>query len=1182
MKRNNWNQLIALFCTVALISVQLKWDANEEIYFLAPTSSLADRPVQTGPILKPEFYGESSSTALRTQPKRRGSSAASRWILTGLMAVLGFPVVTAVSNANPVYAQDQNENLQGISARLKGLIRAGNKAEAISDIQRMGESGDVKYMNPLLGFLNSTGLDYNEHQDLYDVTIDALIQIFKANKGKTTLIHVLKQQRDGSFRDVYYRQMLTRVETVPELMVREILRRVKLHNNPAELQARQQERDRRSQAGDTEVDDYEDDLERYEGPIFRLYAKAVREGVADYDAELMGEVVTEVGRLAERGQSSGRRMFHGLSQALGDLPVDSANLQRMRSWLRTLESVAQRMGYWREKFQPNDREFIAQVFLRGSRERIESRLRREGLPLPEEPSVAREAEEETTPPAAETDVDKEPEDQIAWGSVLKWFLLIFVPVIGVIAAGVFFWKKHQADLWLRKTDLKRHPNLGRLLPERSEPFRAPKLTELPFFNIQTQPSQPLTQTASVGDFQLYPQSPGRAVVLHVPTKKQVPATQWGHFFLFEPSMKGNPGNRTVQALDVYLQQVVNLQEMGPFWVKGEPFQTFGELKVFRAWDSQNNREAALLELGDFLVQLGVSRADATQRNRIYRAVFRDLGDQGEVRSAQEIQLLETGNFLINIAPVDNGANRYVHWAWSWEDKEIRSIPHFQNYFLVKRLGAGGMGGVDLGWDPNAQRMVAIKRMHSDLLQDTELLTRFMREIKLTGQFDHPNIVPVHRSGIDPVMYYVMPVVDGTDLKELQEQLKEKGETIPFAEIVDIILQTAKGLKYAHDFEVDGEPANLVHRDLKPENLFVNRGGQVLVADFGMAQMDKDRLTQTGAVLGTPMYMSPEQAMGLKEETDKTSDMYALGVLLYKLTTGRDPFEEQKGQLIALLSRKAQQDKHDTYTPIRKLNPDVPPGLEDIARKAMAFNKEDRYQDMSELIADLKALKTDPSRRFDVKIQRSSKKKLQIGAAVGVVLTLLSSLGLSFLLTSRSKPDRKPVTPASSTTTPEMTFLTWDQLQVIVRREGIDKAIERIEREIRENATNREVGRSHYYRARLLIEQAAVARNAEQRQRLYQNAQEALDQALQRRPGLEKNPRFYYYRAIIKAGAGDTEGFNESIRLFLEKADGADVNFEPLKEQLEELRNRLNLWGDLGLVPMQIPFFDRTLPFELSV
>jgi len=476
-------------------------------------------------------------------------------------------------------------------------------------------------------------------------------------------------------------------------------------------------------------------------------------------------------------------------------------------------------------------------------------------------------------------------------------------------------------------------------------------------------------------------------------------------------------------------------------------------------------------------------------------------------------------------------------------------------------------------------MVAIKRMHSDLLTDAEFVARFLREIELTGLFDHPNLIQVHQSGIDPVIYYVMPVVDGSDLKVYQKRLSDEGKMIPLPEIVEIIIQTAKGLKYAHDFEVDGEPANIVHRDLKPENIFMNRGGQVLVADFGMARVDNKRLTQSGSLLGTPLYMSPQQAMA--KNVDKTADIYALGVILYKLATGITPFEKFRGTLVSLIAAKGDQEVHDSYSRIHSLNPDVPPGLEDISRKAMAFNNEDRYQDLAMMIDDLEALKKDPSKRFNVKIRRSAKKKRQIGGAFGVLVTLLSSLGLSFLLTSFSKPDRRPIAPVTSRSTPDLKFLTWDQLQEIVRRESIEKAIERLDREIRENATNGEVGRSYYYRARLLIEQAAGTRDSEKKKRLYQKAIEDLDKAILHQPDLEKNPHYYYYRAIIKAGMGDLEGMNENMRLFLEKANGADANFELLKKQLEELRNRINLWGGVGLLP-QIPPFGQTLPFELAL
>src|SRR5688500_11084016 len=201
------------------------------------------------------------------------------------------------------------------------------------------------------------------------------------------------------------------------------------------------------------------------------------------------------------------------------------------------------------------------------------------------------------------------------------------------------------------------------------------------------------------------------------------------------------------------------------------------------------------------------------------------------------------------------------------------------YSIVREIGAGGMATVYLAEDVRHRRKVAIKVLHPEL---TAVLgpERFLNEIELTANLQHPHILPLFDSGAaDNLLFYVMPFVEGETLR--QKLLRE--QQLPIAEAVRIASEIADALEYAHQHGV-------VHRDIKPENVLLH-DGRPLVADFGIAlavqQAGGQRMTQTGLSLGTPQYMSPEQATG-EREIDARSDIYSLGAVTYELLTGEAP------------------------------------------------------------------------------------------------------------------------------------------------------------------------------------------------------------------------------------------------------------------------------------------------------
>src|SRR5262245_57964518 len=210
------------------------------------------------------------------------------------------------------------------------------------------------------------------------------------------------------------------------------------------------------------------------------------------------------------------------------------------------------------------------------------------------------------------------------------------------------------------------------------------------------------------------------------------------------------------------------------------------------------------------------------------------------------------------------------------------------YRIDREIGAGGMATVYVAHDLRHDRRVALKLMRPELSAVIGA-ERFLAEIKLTANLQHPHILPLFDSGeADGCLFYVMPFVEGESLRERLNREKQ----LPVADAVRMASEVASALDYAHRHGV-------VHRDIKPENILLH-DGQALVADFGIAlaasKASGNRMTETGMSLGTPHYMSPEQAMGERDITPR-SDVYALGVVLYEMLTGDPPFTGSTAQAV---------------------------------------------------------------------------------------------------------------------------------------------------------------------------------------------------------------------------------------------------------------------------------------------
>jgi serine/threonine-protein kinase len=256
------------------------------------------------------------------------------------------------------------------------------------------------------------------------------------------------------------------------------------------------------------------------------------------------------------------------------------------------------------------------------------------------------------------------------------------------------------------------------------------------------------------------------------------------------------------------------------------------------------------------------------------------------------------------------------------------------YRIQRKLGAGGMADVYLAEDQELGRRVAIKILNGRHANDDQFIERFRREAKNAAALNHPNIVSIYDRGEAEDTYYIaMEFLDGRTLKEL---VVSRGAA-PINVAIEYARQILSALRFAHRH-------GIVHRDIKPHNVLVDAEGRVKVTDFGIARAGTSQMTETGSIVGTAQYLSPEQARG--GEVDPRSDLYSLGVVLYELLTGKTPFDGETPVEIAM--------KHlsNAPKPPSKLRPDVTPELDKVVLRALAKNPDDRYQSADEMEADL--------------------------------------------------------------------------------------------------------------------------------------------------------------------------------------------------------------------------------------
>jgi len=258
----------------------------------------------------------------------------------------------------------------------------------------------------------------------------------------------------------------------------------------------------------------------------------------------------------------------------------------------------------------------------------------------------------------------------------------------------------------------------------------------------------------------------------------------------------------------------------------------------------------------------------------------------------------------------------------------------ERYILDKELGRGGMGVVYLAKDKQLDRQVALKFLGSLVDQSEEFRQRFIREARTAAKINHPNIVSIYDiSASEGKAYIAMEFVEGPSLF----QLIQKKKALEPREAVNYMVQTCGALQAIHD-------SGIVHRDIKPDNIVIAKGGLVKLMDFGLAKQEDNRLTNPNMVMGTPSYMSPEQALG--KEVDGKADLYAMGLVLYEMLTG---------EVVFISGDVIKRQLEEMPDKLSSLKPGVPPELDEIALKMVAKDPADRYQTGDEIIAALRAL-----------------------------------------------------------------------------------------------------------------------------------------------------------------------------------------------------------------------------------
>ncbi len=291
------------------------------------------------------------------------------------------------------------------------------------------------------------------------------------------------------------------------------------------------------------------------------------------------------------------------------------------------------------------------------------------------------------------------------------------------------------------------------------------------------------------------------------------------------------------------------------------------------------------------------------------------------------------------------------------------------YQLEKLIAAGGMASIYAAMDTRLDRRVAVKIMHPHLANDEEFVNRFIKEAKATAALNHPNVVAIQDQGWNeggsPAVFIVMEFIDGNTLRDYLFERR----TLSLDEVLRYLIPVVGALAEAHD-------KGIIHRDIKPENILISKDGRVKIADFGLArgaQLGSTQTVESSVVLGSVSYLSPEQVQ--RGISDARSDIYALGIVLFELLTGRKPYEGETPIQIAYMH------VNEKVPSARIFKPDIPENIDLVIAKATSVNPDQRYKDARELLNVLRSIQEelDPQKKqlsldLDLPIPQSKPQK----------------------------------------------------------------------------------------------------------------------------------------------------------------------------------------------------------------
>lgn len=308
---------------------------------------------------------------------------------------------------------------------------------------------------------------------------------------------------------------------------------------------------------------------------------------------------------------------------------------------------------------------------------------------------------------------------------------------------------------------------------------------------------------------------------------------------------------------------------------------------------------------------------------------------------------------------------------------------YGRYEVVEQLGKGAMGVVYKAHDPQINRMVALKILREDRVTSEDFVQRFIREAMAIGRLSHPNIVTVYDIGQDNgTVYIAMELLEGMQLNDALKERKPDAQWI-----AGIAVQLSDSLAYAHS-------RGIVHRDIKPSNIILTPTEQVKITDFGIARIedpDMSQQTQAGQILGTPIYMSPEQVAG--QTLDGRSDLYSLSVILYEITVGKRPYS---GENITAIFRAITQD---TPVPPSEVDPAIPKELSDLIMTGMHKDLNQRFQNGNDMAAAFKNFIKKSESGSAVSAPAPAPKKSAgplLAAAIIAVIAVIGAAGFFFI------------------------------------------------------------------------------------------------------------------------------------------------------------------------------------------